>query len=89
LPSFTHIAPGRSHICEVLELAAALSASGVATGPLIHKRLPTEVDSQLGPRSKLGGEDHAMHRVGGNRSECEAIVTNLRNLEVARLSVGT
>src|ERR1700693_3416730 len=80
LPAFTHIAAGRSHICEMLKLAAALGASGMASGPLIYKRLPTDMDSQLGPRSKLGGGGDAMHRVGGDRPECEAIVTNLCNL---------
>jgi len=80
LPTFTHIAARRSHICEMLKLAAALDASGMASDPLIDKGLATDVDSQLGPRSKLGGEDHTMHRVGRDRPECEAIVTNLRNL---------
>jgi hypothetical protein len=80
LPTFTHIAAGRAHICEMLKLAAALGASGMASGPLIYERLPTDMDSQLGPRSKPCGEDHATHRVGGDRPECEAIVTNLSNL---------
>jgi hypothetical protein len=67
LPTFTHIAAGRSYICEMLKLAATLGALGMASGPLIYERLPTDVDSQLGPRSKLRGGDHTTHRAGGDR----------------------
>ena len=87
LTAFTHITAGRSHICEMLELAAALGASGMAADPLIHKGLPANVDGQLGPRSKLGGEHQTAHTAGGDRPECEATVTNVRNLELARLGI--
>jgi hypothetical protein len=80
LLSFTHITAGPSHICEMLELCAAPGASGIVTGPLIHEGLPTDMDSPLGPRPKLRGGDPATDGVGGNRSECKAIVVNLRNL---------
>ncbi len=73
----------------MLELCAAPGASGVATGPLIYEGLPTDMDSPLGPRAKLGGWDHATRGVGRNRSECKAVVANLRNLYLARVGIAT
>jgi hypothetical protein len=89
LLSFTHITAGPSNKSEMLEVSAAPGASGVATGPLIHEWLPTDVDGPLGPRPKLDDRDHTTRWVGRNRSECEAIVANLRNLQLARVSIAT
>jgi hypothetical protein len=89
LLSFTHVTAGPSHISEMLELCAAPGAPGIATGPLIHEGLPTDVYSPLGPQPKLGGGDQPTRRVGGNRSECKAIVANLCNLQLARVSIAT
>src|SRR4029077_19520961 len=85
----THITAGPSHKSEMLELSAALGASCAATDPLIHEWLPTDMDSPLWPRPKLDGRNYATRWVGRNRSECVAVVANLRNLERARVSVAT
>jgi hypothetical protein len=89
LLSFTDITAEPSHICEMLELCGAPGASGIATGPLIHEGLSTDMGSPLGPRPKLVGGDHATDGAGGNRPEREAIVVNLRNLQLARVSIAT
>ena len=74
---------------KMLGFGAAFGAFRTASSPLVQKRLPTDINNTLGPRTKLGDGDHATCRVGGNCANGKAVVTNLGYLQLPRCGVAT
>ena len=85
--ALTHVATGYSRIGKVLEPSIASGASRMPASPLVHEGLSSDKDRKLGPRTKVGGGDHATHRVRGNVTECKAVVMNIGNFKLARRGI--
>jgi hypothetical protein len=83
----THIASGPPDTRKVLELGTARGAARSTASPLIHEGLPLDMDSPLGPRTKVGSGNHATHSAGGDVPEREAVVMDFCDLNLTRRGV--
>ena len=83
----THIASGPPNVRKVLELGTALGAARSTASPLIHEGLPLDMDSPLGPRTKVGSGNHATDSGGGDAPDRQAVVMDFCDLNLTRRGI--